>query len=94
MNKCIAPVDNPILLYIYCLTMRALKDTPKSLNNTLRKPYATDKIVKKSDMKLNDVLINGVRLHCFKVVKNRRIVLSRKSVEQEDMGRYSNFEPE
>lgn len=71
--------------------MRALKATPKSLNSTLRKPLATDKIVKKSDMKLNDVLINGVKLNCFKVVKNRRIILSRKSVVQDDMSRYSSF---
>lgn len=63
--------------------MRTLKDTPKSLNRTLRKPTANDKIVKKSDMKLNDVLINGVRLHCFKVIKNRRVILSRKSAFEE-----------
>lgn len=74
--------------------MRALKATPKSLNNTLRKPLTTDKIVKKSDMKLNDVLINGVRLNCFKVVKNRRIILSRKNIAEEDISGYSNIELE
>lgn len=74
--------------------MRTFKAAPKSLNNTLRKPLPTDKIVKKSDMKLNDVLINGVKLQCFKVVKNRRIILSRKNAAEEDMSRYSNLELE
>lgn len=39
---------------------------------------ANEHIVKTSDIKLNDVLINGVKLQCFTNAKNKRVILSRK----------------
>jgi len=34
--------------------------------------------VKASDVKLKDMLINGVKLRCFKAIKKKKILLSGK----------------
>jgi hypothetical protein len=70
---------NPILLYIYCLRMRTLKESATSFQRTTAKPPPHEKVLKKSDIKLDDVLINGVRLRCFKNIKNRYNALLRQS---------------